>query len=214
MILIVLFVISILVWVGGGWFIEQHSWHQVIPLMTAMVNEQQVTLFLPSRGILVFLSAGLVIVYLTYLWMISHAGDAVDSIHGKQHSFKLFIQSFPRTIWIDSMNDNTEPFFVWIAPVLARFIVIGFVLKFVVGVVLLLLSNWMRSNITAQPLISSMYNIAISLLKFATDVNGMLVFSYAVIAWFALVLYKREQVFIRDYYVMQQQLQNRVQSHN
>lgn len=58
----------------------------------------------------------------------------------------------------------------------------------------------------------SLIGIGKLLLKFATDTNGMLLFCYGLIVWIASVLYKREQVFIRDYNIMQQQLNNKSRS--
>jgi hypothetical protein len=163
----------------------------------------------PGMGLVLFMIVGVVLVGVMMMFVQLDARQAITRLHQKQRDVRLTIQTY-RPFWIDAMNEQPESVAAWLAPLLAMIVVIGFLIKYLIGLLLILVAKIL-------PLLTFLYEwfgwtravvdqvnaMAVLFLSFAVNVNGMLTFGFGVIVLVALYLYQFERIFIRDYAVMQ-----------
>lgn len=211
MILLILLLISVFVWVGASFFTIRLHWYDLVVPTVLNLNGIDYKLHIPGMGLVLFMIFGVALVLAMMMFVQSDARQAIIRLHQKQRDVRLTIQAY-RPFWVDAMNEQTESVVAWLAPLLARIVVIGFLIKYLVGLLLILVAKIL-------PLLTFLYEwfgwtravadqvnaVAILFLSFAVDVNGMLTFGFGVIVLVALYLYQFERIFIRDYAVMQNQ---------
>lgn len=211
MILLILLLISVFVWVGASFFTIRLHWYDLVVPTVLNLNGIDYPLHIPGMGLVLFMIVGVALVLAMMMFVQSDARQAITRLHQKQRDVRLTIQAY-RPFWVDAMNEQPESVVAWLAPLLALIVVIGFLIKYLVGLLLILVAKIL-------PLLTFLYEwfgwtravadqvnaVAVLFLSFAVDVNGMLTFGFGVIVLVALYLYQFERIFIRDYAVMQNQ---------
>lgn len=213
MILLLLLLMSMFVWLGVGLFTIRLQWYDLVSSTVLRLNSVDYTLPIPGMGIVLFMFVGVALLGVMLLILQFIARQAITRLHQKERDVRLPIQ-FYRPIWVDAMNEHTESVASWLAPLLAWFVVVVFVVKYMVGVILIAIAKllphlsflfdgfgWTLSNQS----INQINAVAVQFLAFAVDINGMVTFGFGVIVLVALYLYRFERNFIRDYAVMQHQ---------
>lgn len=211
MILLILLLISLVVWLGTGIFATRVQWYDLVVSTVLNLNGIKYTIPVPGMGLVLFIFIGLAVIGITLLLVQSIARRAIARLHQKERDVQLPIQLY-RPIWIDAMNEQTESVASWLAPLLAMVVVVGFLVKYLLGVLLILIAKalpfltflfaWFGWT---SEIINQVNALAVFLLSYAVDVNGMLTFGFGVIVLVTLYLYQFERIFIRDYAVMQHQ---------
>jgi hypothetical protein len=211
MILLILLFISLIVWLGAGLFAVRLQWYDLVVTTVLNLNGIEYSLPVPGMGLLLLLIGGVILIGLVMMIVQSTAKSAITRLHQKDFDYALPIQQY-RQLWVDAMNEHTEAAAAWLAPMLAMIVVVGFLLKYLVGLVIILIAK-------VLPLLTFLFEwfgwtaavvdqlnvFAIWLLSYAVDANGMLTFGFGVIVLVGLYLYQFERIFIRDYAVMQHQ---------
>ena len=211
MILLILLLISLVVWLGTGIFAIRVQWYDLVVSTVLNLNGIKYTIPVPGMGLVLFILIGLAVIGITLLVVQSIASRVITRLHQKERDVQLPIQLY-RPIWIDAMNEQTESVAAWLAPLLAMVVVVGFLVKYLLGVVLILIAKalpfltflfaWFGWT---GEIINQVNALAVLLLSYAVDVNGMITFGFGVIVLVTLYLYQFERIFIRDYAVMQHQ---------
>lgn len=211
MILLILLLISLVVWLGAGIFATRLQWYDLVASTILNLNGIEYSIPVPGMGLVLFMFVGLALVGATLFFVQSTARQAITRLHQKERDVQLPIQAY-RPVWVDAMNEQTESVAAWLAPLLAMIVVVGFLLKYLVGVLLILIAKvlpfltflfeWFGWT---GEIVNQINAVAVFLLSYAVDVNGMLTFGFGVIVLVALYLYQFERIFIRDYAVMQHQ---------
>lgn len=211
MILLVLLLISVFVWWGSGLFTIRMQWYDLVTTTVLNLNGENYTLPIPGMGLVLFVFVGVALIGMMLLFVQSTARQAITRLHQKERDVQLPIQAY-RPVWVDAMNEQTESVASWLAPLLAIVVVAGFILKYLVGLILILIAKilpfltfvieWFGWT---GEIVNQINTVAVLFLSFAVDVNGMLTFGFGVIVLVALYLYQFERIFIRDYAVMQHQ---------
>jgi len=211
MILLILLLISLVVWLGTGIFAIRVQWYDLVVSTVLNLNGIKYTIPVPGMGLVLFILIGLAVIGITLLVVQSIASRVITRLHQKERDVQLPIQLY-RPIWIDAMNEQTESVAAWLAPLLAMVVVVGFLVKYLLGVVLILIAKalpfltflfaWFGWT---GEIINQVNALAVLLLSYAVDVNGMITFGFGVIVRVTLYLYQFERIFIRDYAVMQHQ---------
>ncbi len=213
MILIVLFILSLFVWLGASMFEVRTHWTDIVTQIAVPIGGDIENFVVPGIGLLIFLVVSNGILYLTNTALKASASGAVSKIHLKDTSHTLAIQSLGSSLYTDSMNENIEPTVAWLPLRLSRWVIGFFLYKLIVGLVLFVLA-------VVVPIIAALIGysdvgsmiaeilkqLSFWLLRLAMNVNGMVMFGYAITVVYAYSLYAHERIFIRDYAIMQQQI--------
>jgi hypothetical protein len=209
--LLVLLMISLFVWWGASVFAVQTQWYDLVVATVLNLNGISYKLPIPGTGLLLLILGGVAVIGVCMLYLMVNAKQAISLLHQKERDFKLPTQIY-RPLWIDAMNEHTEAVATWLTPLLALIVVVGFLLKYVVGLLIILIARvlpyltflyeWFGWS---KDIVDQLNALAIWILSYAVDVNGMLTFGFGVIVLVALYLYQFERIFVRDYAVMQHQ---------
>lgn len=211
MILLVLLLLSMFVWLGTDLFVIRNQWYDLFTSTVLELNDIQYPLPIPGMGVVLFVFVGCAIVWLAMFVLQQNARQALIRLHRKEFDVTLPIQ-FHRPSWVDTMNEQTDSVAAWLAPLLAWVVVIGFLLKYLIGALMIVVARmipWFAELFESfeqmNTLINQINAYAVVVLAFAVDINGMVTFGFGVIVLFALYLYRQERMFVRDYVVMQHQ---------
>ena len=213
MIMIILFLLSIAVWLGAGLVVNHNHWTDIIKLVDVPIGGNIEQFNVPGIGMLINILIGMGILYIADKVLQSSALAEMDKIYRKDDSGKLAIQQFGAAIHVDSMNENMEPIVAWLPLWLSRGVIAFFIYKLIIALIIFALAIVVRLILNAlgyQEMSGVMFDslkaISFWLFRFGIVEQGMVLLGYAIIVVYAYALYKHERIFIRDYAIMQKQI--------
>ena len=213
MILVVLFILSLIVWLGASIFEVRTHWTDIVAQIAIPMGGDVEKFVVPGVGLLIFLAVSIGILYLTNLGLRASGASAVSKIHLKDTSHTLAIQSLGPSLYTDSMNENIEPLVAWLPHRLSRWVIGFFLYKLIVGLILFVLAvvipivaSFRGYSDIGSMIADILRQASFWLLRLAMNVNGMVIFGYAITVVYAYSLYSHERIFIRDHAIMQQQI--------
>ena len=211
--MIILFLLSIAVWLGAGLVVNHNHWTDIIKLVDVPIGGNIEQFNVPGIGMLIYILIGMGILYIADKVLQSSALAEMDKIYRKDDSGKLAIQQFGAAIHVDSMNENMEPIVAWLPLWLSRGVIAFFIYKLIIALIIFALAIVVRLILTALGyqemsgvMIDSLKAISFWLFRFGIVEQGMVLLGYAIIVVYAYALYKHERIFIRDYAIMQKQI--------
>jgi hypothetical protein len=213
MIMIILFLLSIVVWLGAGLVVNHNHWTDIIKLVDVPIGGNIEQFNVPGIGMLIYILIGMGILYIADKVLKSSALAAMDKIYRKDDSGKLAVQQFGAAIHVDSMNENMEPIVAWLPLWLSRGVIAFFIYKLIIALIIFALAIVVRLILDAlgyqemsDVMFDSLKAISFWLFRFGIVEQGMVLLGYAIIVVYAYALYKHERIFIRDYAIMQKQI--------
>ena len=213
MIMIILFLLSIAVWLGAGLVVNHNHWTDIIKLVDVPIGGNIEQFNVPGIGMLIYILIGMGILYIADKVLQSSALAEMDKIYRKDDSGKLAIQQFGAAIHVDSMNENMEPIVAWLPLWLSRGVIAFFIYKLIIALIIFALAIVVRLILNALGyhemsgvMFDSLKAISFWLFRFGIVEQGMVLLGYAIIVVYAYALYKHERIFIRDYAIMQKQI--------
>ncbi len=216
MILLLLFLLSLFVWLGARLFEVRNHWTDIVSQITIPIGGELEKFIIPGIGLVIFVAVGIGILYVTNLLLQSIYAALVSQIHLKDQTQKLPIQLVGASVHTDAMNENIEPVVAWLPLRLAKWVIGFFVYKlilaliiFVLAVVIPIIANALGAAETGRMIAEILKEVCFTILRYAMNVNGMVIFGYSILVVYAYSLYKIERIFIRDYAIMQKQIANR-----
>ena len=213
MIMIILFLLSIVVWLGAGLVMNHNHWTDIIKLVDVPIGGNIEQFNVPGIGMLIYIVIGMGILYIADKVLQSSGLAEMDKIYRKDDSGKLAIQQFGAAIHADSMNENMEPVVAWLPLWLSRGVIAFFIYKLIIALIIFALAIVVRLILDAlgyqemsDVMFDSLKAISFWLFRFGIVEQGMVLLGYAIIVVYAYALYKHERIFIRDYAIMQKQI--------
>lgn len=213
MIMIILFLLSIVVWLGAGLVMNHNHWTDIIKLVDVPIGGNIEQFNVPGIGMLIYIVIGMGILYIVDKVLQSSGLAEMDKIYRKDDSGKLAIQQFGAAIHADSMNENMEPVVAWLPLWLSRGVIAFFIYKLIIALIIFALAIVVRLILDAlgyqemsDVMFDSLKAISFWLFRFGIVEQGMVLLGYAIIVVYAYALYKHERIFIRDYAIMQKQI--------
>ena len=213
MIMIILFLLSIVVWLGAGLVMNHNHWTDIIKLVDVPIGGNIEQFNVPGIGMLIYIVIGMGILYIADKVLQSSGLAEMDKIYRKDDSGKLAIQQFGAAIHVDSMNENMEPVVAWLPLWLSRGVIAFFIYKLIIALIIFALAIVVRLILDAlgyqemsDVMFDSLKAISFWLFRFGIVEQGMVLLGYAIIVVYAYALYKHERIFIRDYAIMQKQI--------
>jgi len=213
MIMIILFLLSIVVWLGAGLVMNHNHWTDIIKLVDVPIGGNIEQFNVPGIGMLIYIVIGMGILYIADKVLQSSALAEMDKIYRKDNSGKLAVQQFGAAIHADSMNENMEPVVAWLPLWLSRGVIAFFIYKLIIALIIFALAIVVRLILDAlgyqemsDVMFDSLKAISFWLFRFGIVEQGMVLLGYAIIVVYAYALYKHERIFIRDYAIMQKQI--------
>jgi hypothetical protein len=213
MIMIILFLLSIVVWLGAGLVMNHNHWTDIIKLVDVPIGGNIEQFNVPGIGMLIYIVIGMGILYIADKVLQSSALAEMDKIYRKDDSGKLAVQQFGAAIHVDSMNENMEPVVAWLPLWLSRGVIAFFIYKLIIALIIFVLAIVVRLILDAlgyqemsDVMFDSLKAISFWLFRFGIVEQGMVLLGYAIIVVYAYALYKHERIFIRDYAIMQKQI--------
>ena len=213
MIMIILFLLSIVVWLGAGLVMNHNHWTDIIKLVDVPIGGNIEQFNVPGIGMLIYIVIGMGILYIADKVLQSSGLAEMDKIYRKDDSGKLAIQQFGAAIHADSMNENMEPVVAWLPLWLSRGVIAFFIYKLIIALIVFALAIVVRLILDAlgyqemsDVMFDSLKAISFWLFRFGIVEQGMVLLGYAIIVVYAYALYKHERIFIRDYAIMQKQI--------
>ena len=213
MIMIILFLLSIVVWLGAGLVMNHNHWTDIIKLVDFPIGGNIEQFNVPGIGMLIYIVIGMGILYIADKVLQSSGLAEMDKIYRKDDSGKLAIQQFGAAIHADSMNENMEPVVAWLPLWLSRGVIAFFIYKLIIALIIFALAIVVRLILDAlgyqemsDVMFDSLKAISFWLFRFGIVEQGMVLLGYAIIVVYAYALYKHERIFIRDYAIMQKQI--------
>ncbi len=213
MIMIILFLLSIVVWLGAGLVMNHNHWTDIIKLVDVPIGGNIEQFNVPGIGMLIYIVIGMGILYIADKVLQSSALAEMDKIYRKDDSGKLAIQQFGAAIHVDSMNENMEPVVAWLPLWLSRGVIAFFIYKLIIALIIFALAIVVRLildalgyNEMSGVMFDSLKTASFWLFRFGIIEQGMVLLGYAIIVVYAYELYKHERIFIRDYAIMQKQI--------
>jgi hypothetical protein len=213
MIMIILFLLSIVVWLGAGLVMNHNHWTDIIKLVDVPIGGNIEQFNVPGIGMLIYIVIGMGILYIADKVLQSSGLAEMDKIYRKDDSGKLAIQQFGAAIHADSMNENMEPVVAWLPLWLSRGVIAFFIYKLIIALIIFALAIVVRLILNAlgyqemsDVMFDSLKAISFWLFRFGIVEQGMVLLGYAIIVVYAYALYKHERIFIRDYAIMQKQI--------
>ena len=213
MIMIILFLLSIVVWLGAGLVMNHNHWTDIIKLVDVPIGGNIEQFNVPGIGMLIYIVIGMGILYIADKVLQSSGLAEMDKIYRKDDSGKLAIQQFGAAIHADSMNENMEPVVAWLPLWLSRGVIAFFSYKLIIALIVFALAIVVRLILDAlgyqemsDVMFDSLKAISFWLFRFGIVEQGMVLLGYAIIVVYAYALYKHERIFIRDYAIMQKQI--------
>ena len=213
MIMIILFLLSIVVWLGAGLVVNHNHWTDIIKLVDVPIGGNIEQFNVPGIGMLIYILIGMGILYIADKVLKSSALAAMDKIYRKDDSGKLAVQQFGAAIHVDSMNENMEPIVAWLPLWLSRGVIAFFIYKLIIALIIFALAIVVRLILNALGyqemsgvMFDSLKTASFWLFRLGIVEQGMVLLGYAIIVVYAYALYKHERIFIRDYAIMQKQI--------
>jgi hypothetical protein len=213
MIMIILFLLSIVVWLGASLVMNHNHWTDIIKLVDVPIGGNIEQFNVPGIGMLIYIVIGMGILYIADKVLQSSALAEMDKIYRKDNSGKLAVQQFGAAIHADSMNENMEPVVAWLPLWLSRGVIAFFIYKLIIALIIFALAIVVRLILDAlgyqemsDVMFDSLKAISFWLFRFGIVEQGMVLLGYAIIVVYAYALYKHERIFIRDYAIMQKQI--------
>jgi len=213
MIMIILFLLSIVVWLGAGLVMNHNHWTDIIKLVDVPIGGNIEQFNVPGIGMLIYIVIGMGILYIADKVLQSSGLAEMDKIYRKDNSGKLAVQQFGAAIHADSMNENMEPVVAWLPLWLSRGVIAFFIYKLIIALIIFALAIVVRLILDAlgyqemsDVMFDSLKAISFWLFRFGIVEQGMVLLGYAIIVVYAYALYKHERIFIRDYAIMQKQI--------
>jgi hypothetical protein len=211
--MIILFLLSIVVWLGAGLVMNHNHWTDIIKLVDVPIGGNIEQFNVPGIGMLIYIVIGMGILYIADKVLQSSALAEMDKIYRKDNSGKLAVQQFGAAIHADSMNENMEPVVAWLPLWLSRGVIAFFIYKLIIALIIFALAIVVRLILDAlgyqemsDVMFDSLKAISFWLFRFGIVEQGMVLLGYAIIVVYAYALYKHERIFIRDYAIMQKQI--------
>jgi len=211
--MIILFLLSIVVWLGAGLVMNHNHWTDIIKLVDVPIGGNIEQFNVPGIGMLIYIVIGMGILYIADKVLQSSALAEMDKIYRKDDSGKLAVQQFGAAIHADSMNENMEPVVAWLPLWLSRGVIAFFIYKLIIALIIFVLAIVVRLILDAlgyqemsDVMFDSLKAISFWLFRFGIVEQGMVLLGYAIIVVYAYALYKHERIFIRDYAIMQKQI--------
>jgi hypothetical protein len=211
--MIILFLLSIVVWLGAGLVMNHNHWTDIIKLVDVPIGGNIEQFNVPGIGMLIYIVIGMGILYIADKVLQSSGLAEMDKIYRKDDSGKLAIQQFGAAIHVDSMNENMEPVVAWLPLWLSRGVIAFFIYKLIIALIIFALAIVVRLILDAlgyqemsDVMFDSLKAISFWLFRFGIVEQGMVLLGYAIIVVYAYALYKHERIFIRDYAIMQKQI--------
>ena len=149
MIMIILFLLSIVVWLGAGLVVNHNHWTDIIKLVDVPIGGNIEQFNVPGIGMLIYILIGMGILYIADKVLKSSALAAMDKIYRKDDSGKLAIQQFGAAIHADSMNENMEPIVAWLPLWLSRGVIAFFIYKLIIALIIFALAIVVRLILNA-----------------------------------------------------------------
>jgi hypothetical protein len=181
------------------------SWWDVVVKQQFTIMNVSKELNVPSFSVLIFILAGIGIIWLVAFLAKRDTSRVVEGINTDDAHTRLVIQYLPRSFSFDMMNLNAEKYavWVWLAPWLAQTYVMFFVVKYLLALIMLWIVNMF--GIENEMLA----NIILWGLQWLIDVNGIVTFMYGIVIWYGLNVHQQEQLMVTDVEAMQAQLRRK-----
>ena len=193
MIMIILFLLSIAVWLGAGLVVNHNHWTDIIKLVDVPIGGNIEQFNVPGIGMLIYILIGMGILYIADKVLQSSALAEMDKIYRKDDSGKLAIQQFGAAIHVDSMNENMEPIVAWLPLWLSRGVIAFFIYKLIIALIIFALAIVVRLILNALGyhemsgvMFDSLKAISFWLFRFGIVEQGMVLLGYAIIVVYAI----------------------------
>jgi hypothetical protein len=181
------------------------SWWDVVVKQQFTIMNVSKELNVPSFSVLIFILAGVGIIWLVAFLAKRDTSRVVEGINTDDAHTRLVIQYLPRSFSFDMMNLNAEKYavWVWLAPWLAQTYVMFFVVKYLLALIML----WIVNTFGIEN--DMLANIILWGLQWLIDVNGIVTFMYGIVIWYGLNVHQQEQLMVTDVEAMQAQLRRK-----
>ena len=205
MIILALLAIALGVIFFGYKFELSNSWWDVVVKQQFTIMNVSKELNVPSFSVLIFILAGVGIIWLVAFLAKRDTSRVVEGINTDDAHTRLVIQYLPRSFSFDMMNLNAEKYavWVWLAPWLAQTYVMFFVVKYLLALIML----WIVNTFGIEN--EMLANIILWGLQWLIDVNGIVTFIYGIVIWYGLNVHQQEQLMVTDVEAMQAQLRRK-----
>lgn len=205
MIILALLAIALGVIFFGYKFELSDSWWDVVVKQQFTIMNVSKELNVPSFSVLIFILAGVGIIWLVAFLAKRDTSRVVEGINTDDAHTRLVIQYLPRSFSFDMMNLNAEKYavWVWLAPWLAQTYVMFFVVKYLLALIML----WIVNTFGIEN--DMLANIILWGLQWLIDVNGIVTFMYGIVIWYGLNVHQQEQLMVTDVEAMQAQLRRK-----
>ena len=205
MIILALLAIALGVIFFGYKFELSNSWWDVVVKQQFTIMNVSKELNVPSFSVLIFILAGVGIIWLVAFLAKRDTSRVVEGINTDDAHTRLVIQYLPRSFSFDMMNLNAEKYavWVWLAPWLAQTYVMFFVVKYLLALIML----WIVNTFGIEN--DMLANIILWGLQWLIDVNGIVTFMYGIVIWYGLNVHQQEQLMVTDVEAMQAQLRRK-----
>lgn len=219
MVWLILMVVAIVMLALYGVLVESFTFTSVIGnSLTSWFFGQNISV--PSLDVVWAIVAGGVVMAIGLGLLYLDSRQALLEMYGGDNRYVVWPKQIGAWMWNDIVNASRFDVLAQLPVYLARFVLVAYVGKAIVGFGMILASYAMPSAIgwignalsfwIDKSMTGTILNLGVSLLNFMVNQFGMLAFAYASIVLFADRFHQDEQTFYNDYAVMQRQRQERM----